>query len=526
MAEQCVVEVTRLYYRPDKFLAGEPERVEINITFGNNLPNVMILPPENLTDYHLCKLEPRFRTVKKRSATLNDLHNQYWQRKEQPKSYAGLYFEQPGGYRLPDGNYVIVQGDHLIGECPLPYYIEACALSPMPMKLPEAPLSRLADELLCVNKQALLAIAYLFVTLVRSWIQQVTKSWQAVLMIVGKQGMGKTTLAERLTGWYTDENGDNALFFGAGSTPASMRDILVDMRDLPVVIDDLCLSASPSVQRKAKDLGAQFVREGANAAAITKKKPGGATVRMKCGAGLILTAEFALENGSDITRCIYVIVNQPLGLPESLTSSMIGAAAEGFLAWFTENEECEREMLESMLQIPRKPTVHQRVWKNCMILQWGMKAFLSAAEDEGSSRGCCRQLFQMFSSAMEDSIRYQHELLRKLDAQNKKGNLPYLIVEGFYNDGFDLAKKPDKLPKHEGVIWKDDLCLRPEALERFVRMQDGYQNYTLSKISQELKDIGALVLQEAGTAQVKLRKDLPRVYRLRLDVLESEAKSV
>ncbi len=55
-------------------------------------------------------------------------------------------------------------------------------------------------------------------------------------------------------------------------------------------------------------------------------------------------------------------------------------------------------------------------------------------------------------------------------------------------------------------------------------MQNRYQNYTISKIVQELKDIGALVLQEEGTAQVKIKKGLPRVYRIRIGILESEAK--
>lgn len=57
-----------------------------------------------------------------------------------------------------------------------------------------------------------------------------------------------------------------------------------------------------------------------------------------------------------------------------------------------------------------------------------------------------------------------------------------------------------------------------------MRTQKGYQNYTISKVIQELKDIGALVVQEEGTAQVKIKKGVPRVYRIRINVLESEAK--
>ena len=69
-------------------------------------------------------------------------------------------------------------------------------------------------------------------------------------------------------------------------------------------------------------------------------------------------------------------------------------------------------------------------------------------------------------------------------------------------------------------MWKNNLCLRSAALERAVRLQDGYQNYTLSKIVRELKNMGALVIQEEGTLQVRLKKGTPRVYCIRLDVLE------
>ena len=85
---------------------------------------------------------------------------------------------------------------------------------------------------------------------------------------------------------------------------------------------------------------------------------------------------------------------------------------------------------------------------------------------------------------------------------------------------FNLTKNIKKLDKRDGIEWKNDLCLRPAALERAVRLQDGYQDYTLSKIARELKDMGALVIQEEGTLQVRLKKDTPRVYRIRFDALE------
>lgn len=103
---------------------------------------------------------------------------------------------------------------------------------------------------------------------------------------------------------------------------------------------------------------------------------------------------------------------------------------------------------------------------------------------------------------------------------SEKSNIASLLLRGYDLDTFDLCKKVEKLDRHEGMIWRGGLCLRRDVLERFVRMHDGYACYTIRKIAQELKDIGALVLQEESAAQVHLKKATTRAYRIRLDVLE------
>ena len=143
----------------------------------------------------------------------------------------------------------------------------------------------------------------------------------------------------------------------------------------------------------------------------------------------------------------------------------------------------------------------------------------AATEDELSLFSECMDL--VASSCESLSQDNAQELLDDLDRSKKKGNLAFVLLE-CYGDPkvFNLTKNIKKLDKRDGIEWKNDLCLRPAALERAVRLQDGYQNYTLSKIARELKDMGALVIQEEGTLQVRLKKDTPRVYRIRFDALE------
>lgn len=85
-----------------------------------------------------------------------------------------------------------------------------------------------------------------------------------------------------------------------------------------------------------------------------------------------------------------------------------------------------------------------------------------------------------------------------------------------------MARKPSKLPDNEGIVFHDDFCLRKEPLEHFVQNQPGYKDWRITKICNELKQYGALVIQEDGTNQVKV-EDV-RVYRIRVDLLKKCAE--
>lgn len=232
-----------------------------------------------------------------------------------------------------------------------------------------------------------------------------------------------------------------------------------------------------------------------------------------------MTAEFALDNASDITRCIFLNIDKPLCLPPSLSSDLIGAACVAFLEWFLVNETLMQNQIQHLSGENWASITHPRVKANVQILDWGFRAFAYAASTEGASQQLIDIAYDHFCEAMEHSLDYQDHLLDQLDRQRQKGNISALLLEGYNHNTFDLCKNVKKLKSHEGIIWHGDLCLRREALERFVRLQDGYGNYTIAKIVQELKDIGALVIQEDGTAQVKLAKGAPRVYRIRSEVL-------
>lgn len=531
-----LLEVRRVFLPPEAFPDGEPTFVEVLIVFDDGTDASTILPIAQLNATGLHKAEPRFLVPRKHRdafdvALLGEVHRliklssaHLLQAPDGSEPCIGYAFTQSGMHQLPNGQYVFVWGDHVLGDCDLPYVVR-CDEHYIMRTLPISdPLPRLFAELAYADPLVTLGMVFTCATLLRSWITQCTDSWQAVLTIVGGQNLGKTKLARRLTDWITDAEDDPALLYSAGSTASAIRDAMVSARDLPVVIDDLCLSASPQLQRKYRDLGAQLVREGANAAPIVKKLPGGKLAKLKCAAGVILTAEFALENASDITRCVFLPIDHPLRMDESLSCGLVGASCASFVSWCLRHPAVFEGCLDRSLHKKLISGLPQRTSLNFFVLDAVAELFCRAARDAGSDESTLRSVFNIYCGAVDLSLNCQNEILDQLDRQRKKGNIAALLLEGLNQGVFDLCRKVEKLERHEGMIWHGDLCLRREPLERFVRLQDGYGDYTISKIVRELKDIGALVLQEEGTAQVRLKKGTPRVYRIRLDVLKDAAE--
>ena len=132
---------------------------------------------------------------------------------------------------------------------------------------------------------------------------------------------------------------------------------------------------------------------------------------------------------------------------------------------------------------------------------------------------------EAISLSIESHNRLRQSLLDKIP----QGNIAWCILQGYEDKCFNLCKNIDKLAKHDGILWHDDLCLRTSALVSFLRQQPGYQGISRNKITSYLKDKRALVIQEDEADTVHLEKStktryIPRVYRIRLDVLKKIAE--
>lgn len=529
------VEVTCVYCN---IASSKPEYVDVCLRFEYFEPSTYSLAFNDLDAKHLTQLDPRFHCSNApalKKYLLDQALSILAHTKTAPDPGAsdkiGYCFDKNGLYSLDNGNKAFVYGDQLIGNCGRPYILAQKYPLHVQTGSDHALINMASILLLAPN--ALLVFAFVLATALRKVILDSGADFQAALYIVGPSGRGKTTLAKRVTGFIVNpQTSHTALFHDAGSTNAALHDWMYYCHNLPIVVDDLCKSSSSSIERKRRAVGSQLVRESTNAAAFTKMKSNLENVQLNCNAGVILTAEFSLETASDITRCIYVPIEEQLHLPAALTSQLCGSATVAFLDWFVKNENYALCALHHSLTAISKEEGEMRVYKNMTILEWAFECFLQAAEKEGLDSDSAVQLRRFFESECNASRTAQKKQLDELNRQKKKGNLSWVILGCCEKGCFRLGDKKKHLNGNakDGIWYKNDLCLKGASLEQFVREQDGYHDYSSRRIGSELHQSGALCINESGSFTVKLGTDkhgncYPRVYRIRLDVLKDTAQS-
>jgi energy-coupling factor transporter ATP-binding protein EcfA2 len=435
----------------------------------------------------------------------------------------GVLLEQTGFTQLSNNSWCALLGRELIG-CPFPF---ACAPSVPDIELlpnPDISQEDCVRILLHCPGEVLLGLSFLMLTSVRSLLNAWDIPFQGVLFLTGRQGMGKTTLAKQLFLVYRHlEEKTPVGIVQASSTNASQLTLLQKFRDIPLVVDDLCLSTSKSEERKRQETGAQLIRLGSSPIPTTKQV-GNQTVNMSCQAGVILTAEYAFSSASDVTRCIMLPLKEQLTLPEELSPSFCAFLLRQFTLWVVKNTESLKEKLLSFLhfdsQMSEFPT---RMSNNYLCLRAVFHQFLVSLN---TSQTDIDTLTDRLSMQIRNSLEYQRHLLQNLRSTKKQCNLSAILCTG-KKEYFSLGKSLNDLEKYDGIMWKGDLCLRRIPLVSFVQKQPGYQKYNIRQIVQELSRIDALVTQgddyTVSLGKKKNQKKAPRLYRIRMKILKKTA---
>lgn len=519
------VTIRTAYYPLSANQDQAPAYVELELQIGSMISKY-VLPIKRLNAKDIQKECPllRFQSKQARINFDDELVHELISGRIDGSIESGYYLEKPGATIFPDGHICFLRGAELIGICNRPYKV-APEISDMKLVSEGDSPTPLIPVLIDSPLQVLLVFAYVILSSIRSLLLDTGIDLQAVLYIVGKQGLGKTTLATRIAGIYKKSE-KTAGMVQTGSTPAAVNSLMAILRDQPMVVDDLCLSSSKDTARKRIELVSTLIRQATGSIPIVKKT-GKDTVELPCEASIILTAEFHLENMSDLTRCIIVPIQKALDIPDELTSELIGDAVRHYSLWLTEHIQEELEQFrEAVGDAVSNWDIDARIATNYACLRTAFRSFVRSLSGSGYSSNTVDRILNVMDKALKKAIKSHRAMIDQIKDSIPVGNLSYCILEGHRNGAFNLVKKVDKLSKHDGIIWKDDLCLRREALIQFVRKQPGYHDWSSNRITRTLKDLNALVLQEENAATVRLSKeeDVPRVYRIRLKVLKETAQ--
>ena len=467
------ISVLATYHEPSANFNDPPCYVKFQVR-GTNWQTILTLPMKefNANGIHAaCAYVPSY-SGKVRSAfddkalasLVNGLRHGSVQR--------GYYLGRLGAVRFPDGRICFVRGSELIGSCSRPVLInpELSNIRLMRTKQNES-LFQLVPLLLQSPPQALLVLSFVIFSSIRSVLVESGFDPQAVLYIVGKQGLGKTTLARRIAGIY-ECAGRTVGIIQAGATHAAVNAAMASLRDQAVIIDDLCLSASRDTARKRVDLASELIRQGTGVIPISKMK-GNKIVELPCETSLIFTAEFALQNLSDISRCVIVPVQKQLNLPDELTPMLIGDAVHFYSTWFCEHSEQELDHFQQIINNRENSDMGTRIDINYSLMRASLQSLLHSLHDLGLPSDLEQVLSDRMEMALSDAIQVHQNSIAHLKSQFPVGNIAFCILEGYRHGAFDLTSKIKRLSKHDGIVWKGDLCLRKDPLISFVRQQPG-----------------------------------------------------
>ena len=178
-------------------------------------------------------------------------------------------------------------------------------------------------------------------------------------------------------------------------------------------------------------------------------------------------------------------------------------------------------------------TRERRIQDNLALLQWafvGMVEMIKARMELSSSDE--HALNEKFWEAVHRSVRKQVTEFRRIQSKFKEGNIAFLLCEAIDSDEFDLCRKKTNLFKRNGIIWKEkkgvikQVGIKQTALVQFIRNQ----NYSSRKITDYMKDIGCLTINEdkSNTVHIGKLKDgkrpLPRVLLIDVQTLRDNAE--
>lgn len=336
-------------------------------------------------------------------------------------------------------------------------------------------------------------LSQVLVAFMRQAYEDAGKTPAFCVFLYGHTGTQKTTIASFLTQIYNRNDGIAELT-RLNASCASAVELLMDVVDEVKVFDDLFPATSPQVRKSQETVLAEITRYIADGTIPARMK--GNKVREgrpKCG--LLFTGEYLIGEGSDAARLLPVAMTKPdtHALKHFQDQPLIVSTFyRNFISWFIENYDGVVAYLKEWLDEYDKTDfgVHDRLRRTHFFLNTAYSLLLEYCSEKGVlEKDDVLRFHSSFIEILTQLVREQQERVSPTATAPVQGNVLERISDLYRNHQLTIAKDKREFDDrhHDGVIHKDCLCLRPQALSRF------FPSSGIDDIARELESEGALI---------------------------------
>ena len=347
----------------------------------------------------------------------------------------------------------------------------------------------------------------------------------AVLMVVGKSGMMKSSYVPQITQLYDRANGAKANTRFNSSTSFIEED-MGEYRHCTYVIDDIHTGSSSSIKRRNETTAEEMLRRISDDTGRGRKN-GKELVQHTFEGNAVYISEYVIGVESTVARMLCVEMTpkpdgKVLDKYQREKKLLMPTFYLYFIQWYVDKFEDIRKMIDIRLAKFRESKVlsqvHGRLADTLFYLMISEMVLLEFLVEhqlltfEQASAAFCE--FELLVFKLIDK---QQRKLDSHDSRSTEMNYLRLISELFHNGAFNLAPSIGEFDtcKHDGTIHKDYLCLRGDSLDKIVCRKSGCD---LKFLVNHLKAQDALKLVSAkNTVQLKNGK---RFYAIKLSKLD------
>lgn len=344
--------------------------------------------------------------------------------------------------------------------------------------------------------------------------------------LVGPSGYRKTTLAKLCAKMYNRSelvNDFSVDITQLSSSVPAIEAMMETCKDCAFILDDLNKTTDTIVKRQKERTLRAILRNHADNAPRRTIHSGYAI-----NSQLIITAEYIIDNISDIGRCFLVHVENPISTGRLTEAQQKPLALSTFYYFFikyicTHYDETVDFIKTEFVKFRNESHAHQyhfeRVYEMAFLLECMFRIVCRyAIEKEALSEEVYREMLEKFQEILDDAIKFHSEIVEIKKADSSEFNLSRALIYLIKNKKITMGSKGD-----DCFMKKGDLYIRSHTIIQALK-DEYFLTMSAKKIAAYFSDLGI----SKGYSSTKNSKNVKKYNNisylvLRYDLVKQEA---